>query len=118
MKRTLLFIAVLLFGSIAGAQSAQHSVTLSWAWAQGTGDPAFGFHVQRSATAGGPYAVIASVPVATLMYIDSSVKAGEKWYYVVTAYNSGGDSLPTAEVSALIPFQAPTTPSGLTAVPK
>ena len=95
-------------------QGANHSVTLSWTWAQGTGDPATGFHIQRSQVTGGPYAVIATVPSSsTLTFIDSSVVGGQTYFYVVTAFNGGGDSLPSNQVTCNIPFQPPMAPSGL-----
>lgn len=96
-----------------------HSVTLTWNWSQGTGDPATGFHIQRSATAGGPYTVIGTVgsPV-TLTYVDTAVVAGQTYYYVVTAFNGGGDSTPSNQVTCVVPFQAPPSPSGLSGTVK
>src|SRR4051812_17223753 len=73
-----------------------HSVTLSWGWSQGTGDLATGFHVQRASVSGGPYTVIATVNSPSILtYIDTAVVAGQQYYYVVTAFNSGGDSTPS-----------------------
>ena len=93
------------------------SVRLNWNWSQGTGDAATGFHVQRSATAGGPYTVVGTVtPATTLTYLDTAVLAGATYFYVVTAFNAGGDSSKSGEVSCTIPFQAPVAPSGLSAV--
>lgn len=99
-----------------GAQP--HSNTLSWTWAQGTGDMAAGFHVKKSSTAGTGYTTIATVPYPGMTYIDTDVKAGEVWYYVVTAYNAGGESSPTNEVTCTTPFQAPATPTGLSGTSK
>jgi endoglucanase len=96
------------------AKAQTHSNTLSWSWSQGTGDPATGFHVQRSTTSGGPYAVVATVgSPTTLTYVDTAVVAGATWYYVVTAFNTGGESAPSNEVKCVTPFSTPQTPTGL-----
>lgn len=115
MTRTLFLFC---FALMLSAQVADPhpSVRLNWQWSQGTGDAATGFHVQRSVTTGGPYTVVGTVPVGILTYLDTSVLAGAMYYYVVTAYNAGGDSSKTPEVSCVIPFQAPQAPSGLSAV--
>ncbi len=91
----------------------QHSNTLTWNWAQGTGDPATGFHVKKATTSGGPYTTIATLPVATLTYIDTTVVAGQTNYYVVTAFNTGGDSVPSNQVTCTTPFQVPQSPTTL-----
>jgi hypothetical protein len=116
MKRLIVALTLLVAASaqVAMTQTDPHpSVRLAWNWAQGTGDMATGFHVQRAATSGGPYTVVGTVPVATLTYLDTTVVAGSTWYYVVTAYNTGGESGPSGEVKCTLPFLAPTTPSGL-----
>lgn len=118
MKRALpVIIAIVLFFAVAFGQ-ANHSVTLTWTWAQGAGDPATGFHVQRSTIAGGPYTVVGTVPGATLGFVDTSVTAGVTYFYVVTAFNPAGDSGRSAEVSCLIPFQPPTAPTAVSATAK
>ncbi len=118
MKRALpVIIAVILFLATAFGQ-ASHSVTLTWTWAQGAGDPATGFHVQRATVAGGPYTTVGTVPAATLGFLDTSVTAGVTYFYVVSAFNPGGDSSRSPEVSCLIPFLPPSTPTGVSAVVK
>jgi len=107
------FTAFLLMACLAMGQQPHPSANMTWAWSQGTGDMATGFHIQRSATAGGPYTVVGTVPVGTLTYLDTSVTAGQSYFYVVTAYNSGGDSSRSNEVACTIPFQAPRTPTTL-----
>ncbi len=114
MKRAffVIFTAVALLGQ-------QHSNTLTWSWAQGTGDPATGFHIQRSQTSGGPYTVIATITSPTILtYIDTSVVAGQTNFYVVTAFNTGGDSTLSNQVTCVTPFQAPITPSTLSGTVK
>ena len=115
MTRTL-FLFLLSLTLSAQAADPHPSVRLNWQWSQGAGDAATGFHVQRSAIPGGPYTVVGTVPAGTLTYLDTTVIAGGTYYYVVTAYNAGGDSSKSAEVSCTVPFQAPASPSGLSAV--
>jgi fibronectin type 3 domain-containing protein len=97
-------------GVTASAANAQ--VNLSWAASSG----ASGYYVKRSTTSGGPYIQVAT-PSAT-NYADNSVTNGTKYYYVVSAYNSYGQSGNSTEVSATPVAPPPlTAPTGLTAVP-
>ena len=111
--------SIFLFLSLSCLAMAQHSATVSWSWAQGTGDAAVGYHVQRSATTGGPYTVIATVsPATVLSYVDNAVVGGQTYFYVVTAFNSAGDSPLSNEAKAIIPITMPVAPTGLTATVK
>lgn len=93
---------------------AQHSVTLNWSWAQGTGDPAQGFHIQRSGTSGGPYAIVGTTSnFATPSFVDNSVVGGQTFFYVVTAFNAAGDSAPSNQFTAVVPFSVPSAPTAL-----
>ena len=91
-------------GLTASAANAQ--VSLTWNVSSG----ATAYYVKRSTTAGGPYTQIAAPTTTT--YADSSVTNGTKYYYVVSAYNSYGESANSAEVSATptapLPPSAPT----------
>ena len=108
--------ALLLTLSAIGLAQTPHSNTLSWNWSQGSGDAATGFHVWKSATPGGPYTTpLATVPVASLTYVDSAVVAGQTNYYVVSAYNTAGDSTKSSEVACTTPFHTPVSPTGLSA---
>ncbi len=119
MKRILpIFLLLAMIFLIPALSQSNHSVTLTWTWAQGAGDPATGFHVQRATVAGGPYATVGTVPTATLGFLDTSVTAGVTYFYVVTAFNPAGDSSRSPEVSCLIPFLPPSTPTGVSAVVK
>jgi len=69
-------------------------VTLRWSAVPN----ATSYRIKRSTTSGGPYSTIASV--AGTNYNDTSVVGGTTYYYVVSALNLGGESLPSAEVSA------------------
>jgi hypothetical protein len=96
-------------GLTATAVNAQ--VNLSWNASTG----ATAYYVKRSTTTGGPYTQIAA-PTGT-NYADNSVSNGTKYYYVVSAYNSYGQSASSAEVSATpaAPATPPSAPTGLTA---
>ncbi|WP_432729126.1 LamG-like jellyroll fold domain-containing protein [Variovorax sp. W6] len=73
-------------------------VLLSW-W--GCPD-AQSYTVRRASTAGGPYTDIASGITDTLSFIDSSVAAGDVWYYAVVAMSASGESAASNEERAAI----------------
>ncbi len=109
-----LIIGVLIWAATLNAQP--HSNALTWAWSQGTGDAATGFHVQRAVN-GAPAVVVATLNgVAIKTYTDTNVVAGQTSVYTVTAFNTGGDSTPSSPVTCVTPFSTPQTPTGLSAV--
>jgi hypothetical protein len=87
-------------GLQATASSAQ--VVLSWIASAG----ATGYHVKRGTTSGGPYMQVGA-PTAS-PYTDTGLTNGTPYYYVVTAFNPGGESANSAEATA--------TPIGTTSV--
>jgi TatA/E family protein of Tat protein translocase len=74
------------------AKSSKNSVVLSWGAASG----ATSYNVKRSATSGGPYALIASIAASN--YADESLTVGT-YYYVVTSMSTSGESANSMEVS-------------------
>ncbi|HKW56678.1 MAG TPA: glycoside hydrolase family 44 protein [Candidatus Acidoferrum sp.] len=96
-------------GLTATAGNAQVSLT----WSSSAG--ATGYYVKRSTTTGGPYGQIAGQ--ASTAYTDNSVTNGTKYFYVVSSYNSYGQSADSAEVNATPAASnaPPAAPSGLTA---
>ena len=83
-----------------GTQTGSHSVELSWT--PGTSD--VGFDVFRSLVSGGPYSKLNPTPVAQNMYIDSTVQAGQTYYYVVAGVDSAGvESAASMQASATVP---------------
>jgi hypothetical protein len=70
--------------------AAENSVTITWAWAQGSQGPANGFRVLRSATTDGPYTVtVCTVEgLTTLTCTDTNVAQNTTYYYVAEAVNS------------------------------
>jgi fibronectin type 3 domain-containing protein len=96
-------------GLTASAANAQ--VNLTW----NLSSAATAYYVKRSTTSGGPYTQIAT-PTAT-SYADNSVINGTKYYYVVSAYNSYGQSANSAEVNATpVAPPPPAAPAGLEAL--
>jgi hypothetical protein len=91
------------------ATAANGQVSLSW-----TGSAsASGYNIKRGSASGGPYTLLTSSTQAS--YTDTSVNIGATYYYVVTAFNSAGESGNSNEASATL-THTPTTyyvsPSG------
>lgn len=95
-------------GVVATGGNAQ--VNLTW----NTSSTATGYYVKRS-TSSGTESQIATQ--STTSYTDSAVTNGTKYFYVVSAYNSYGQSGNSSEVSATPAAapQPPAAPTGLSA---
>ncbi len=84
-----------------GVAAPQHSVSLSWTDAN---SGIAGYNVYRGNSAGGPFTQINSGLDATPAYSDTSVAAGQTYYYVATAVNeSGAESAYSNEVEGAVP---------------
>lgn len=84
-----------------GTTPPQHSVSLSWT-DNGTG--IVGYNVLRSGTSGGPYTEINSGLDPNAAYTDSSVVAGQTYYYVTTAVEGNGtESTYSNETQGVVP---------------
>jgi Abnormal spindle-like microcephaly-assoc'd, ASPM-SPD-2-Hydin len=84
----------------AGVTAPSHYVSLSW----NASSTATGYNVYRGSNSGGPYSKINSALDASTSYIDSSVVAGQTYYYVTTSVNaSGSESGNSNQVKAVIP---------------
>jgi fibronectin type 3 domain-containing protein len=94
------------FTAVAG--NAQ--VALKWTASSG----ATSYYVKRSTTSGGPYTQVATQ--TTTNDTDTGLSNGTKYFYVVSAYNSAGQSANSAEVNATPALPPPTAPTGLAAV--
>jgi hypothetical protein len=83
------------------SSSAAHSVTLTWT---PSASAVTGYDVYRSQVSGGPYSKLDPALVAADSYTDSTVQAGDTYYYVVTSVNSGGvQSADSAQASVTVP---------------
>jgi fibronectin type 3 domain-containing protein len=96
-------------GLLATAGNAQVSLT----WNASTS--ATGYYVQRAMVSGGPYTQIAAP--ATNSYTNTGLTNGTTYYYVVSAFNSAGQSANSTQASGTpsAPVSPPTAPTGLQA---
>jgi fibronectin type 3 domain-containing protein len=77
-----------------------HGIALSWsAPASNGGSATIGYKVYRGTT-GGTYVLLVSLGNVT-SYKDTTAARGVTYYYVVTAVNAAGESLPSTEASAV-----------------
>jgi hypothetical protein len=84
-----------------GQTPAQHWVDMAW---DASTSNVIGYYVYRSTVSGGPYTRLNASPVAGTTYSDSTVVAGNTYYYVVRSVDaSGAESANSAQVSAAIP---------------
>ena len=84
-----------------GVAATQHSVSLSWT---DTNSGIAGYNIYRGNASAGPFTEINSGLDATPAYSDTSVVAGQTYYYVATAVNeSGAESAYSNEVEAVVP---------------
>jgi hypothetical protein len=77
------------------ATAGNSQVVLSWSTVGG----ATYYNLKRSEIAGGPYTSFAN-SVTDPSYTDITVTNGKTYYYIVTASNSGGESINSNEASA------------------
>ncbi|GAA0136841.1 hypothetical protein YSY43_36820 [Paenibacillus sp. YSY-4.3] len=77
------------------AAAGNASVSLSWAASPG----ATSYTVKRATTSGGPYTDVAT-GVTTTSYTNTGLTNGTTYYYVVSASNSAGSSVNSAQASA------------------
>jgi hypothetical protein len=78
-----------------------HSVSLTWTASASTG--VTGYYIFRSTTSGGPYTQLNATTVTTTSYTDSSVSAGQTYYYVVTAVAGSNQSAYSSQAQANVP---------------
>ena len=84
-----------------GLAQVSHSVILSWTPSTSA---VVGYYSYSSTKSGGPYTKLSATPVATTTYTDSTVQAGQTYFYVVTAVDSQSvESAYSAEISASVP---------------
>jgi fibronectin type 3 domain-containing protein len=91
------------------ATAGDQQIRLTWAASSG----ATSYHVKRATTSGGPYTQV-GVPTGA-SYTDSGLTNGTKYFYVVSALNTSGESPNSSEVSGIPALPVPVAPTGLTA---
>lgn len=78
-----------------------HSVSLSWV---ASTSAVAGYNVYRGTTSGGPYTKLNSSLATGTSYVDTTVLAGQTYYYVVTAVDiSNNSSVYSNEAQAVVP---------------
>ena len=80
-------------------------VSLSWTAAGG----ATSYNVKSAAVDGGPYSTVTNVTGTS--YLNTGLRNGTSYYYVITAMNAGGESGPSSQVGAI--RSQPATTHGL-----
>lgn len=95
------------------AVGGSNQVTISWAAVSG----ATSYNIYWSTTAGVTPATGTLIANATSPHLQTGLTAATTYFYVITAVNAAGSSLPSAQVSATTASAAvPPAPTGLTAV--
>jgi len=80
---------------VTASPISANQVDLSWTGSAGV----TGYNIKRSVTAGGPYTALAS-GIAQTTYTDTGLAAATTYYYVVSATNTSGESVNSAQASA------------------
>jgi hypothetical protein len=78
------------------ASPGKKKITLTWSASPGANS----YKVKRSLTNGGPYTTIATNVTAT-SYANGGLTTGTRYYYVVSAVNSGGESPNSNQATAV-----------------
>ncbi len=79
-----------------------HSATVSWSASQSTN--VSGYNVYRATVSGGPYTKLNSSVIPLTTYTDSTVQAGQTYYYVCTSVDSSKkESGYSNQATAVIP---------------
>ena len=87
---------------VTGTGVSPHSVTLNWK--ASTSLNLLGYIVRRGTTSGGPYTVLNASPLPGTTYTDSTVQAGQTYYYVALAVDINNvQSVYSNEAKAVVP---------------
>lgn len=94
-------LVIALSGTGVNAVPSSHTVALSWMASPST---IVGYNVYRGTQSGGPYAQTNASLVAGTTYSDSSLAAGQMYWYVVTSVASSGiESAHSNEAMVTVP---------------
>lgn len=87
--------------NFTASQQTSNSVTLSWVASVSV---VSGYNIYRGTSDGGPYTKVNSSLIAASSYTDTTVAAGNSYYYVCTSVDSTGlESVYSNQVIAQIP---------------
>jgi len=85
-----------------GQAPQPHSVDLTWTASQSPG--VVGYNIYRGTVSGGPYSKVNGTPNVDNSYTDTTVTAGQTYFYVAKAVDSNDvESGPSNQVQAVIP---------------
>src|SRR5579871_1782430 len=88
--------------TLSGTGTNAHSVSLSWTASTSTNIS--GYNVYRSNTSGGPYTKVNGSLITSTSYTDTTVQAGQTYYYVATAVNTSNvESSYSNQAQATVP---------------
>ncbi len=89
-------------GTCVTGTTVPHSVSLNWT--ASTSSNVVGYNMYRGTTSGGPYTKLTPSPVAGVAYTDTTVQAGQTYYYVATTLDSNNnESTYSTEAKAVVP---------------
>ena len=91
--------------TVLTATSGNQQVGLTWV----ASSSATSYHVKRATTSGGPYTQAGSATVTS--YTDAGLTNGTKYFYVVSALNTAGESANSSEASGTPTSPPPTSPA-------
>ena len=84
--------------------AASYQVDLAWGPPNSSPDPVAGYNVYRAASGTGSYQLLNSSPDTQPNYVDSTVKTGQSYDYVVKSVDSSGvESTSSNSATAVIP---------------
>jgi hypothetical protein len=86
---------------ITDTSSSSHSVSLTWT--ASTSSSVIGYNLYRGTTSGGSYTKLNSSLVTTTNYTDTTVVAGQTYYYVASAVDSSAESAYSNQAQAVVP---------------
>jgi hypothetical protein len=90
--------------SVSGSGTVPQSHSAALAWGASASSNVVGYNVYRGTVSGGPYTQINTALDTTTSDTDTTVAAGQTYYYVVTAVDSSGlESGYSNQTSAVIP---------------
>jgi len=87
---------------LTGTGPSPRTVTLTWTASTSSG--VSGYNVYRGTASGGPYTKVNSALIVGASYLDTTVQAGQTYYYVATALDgSSNESAYSNQTQAVIP---------------
>lgn len=92
--------------ALSGSATAPPPASVTLSWDASTSSGVDGYNVYRGTVSGGPYTRLNSTLNTTMSTTDTTVQAGQTYYYVTTAVNSAGtESAYSNQVQAAVPSQ-------------